>query len=433
MSLKKQIGLLTATSIVIGIVIGSGVFVKPAKVLLQTGSSTMALMAWLVGGVLTILAGLTIAEVSARIPRTGGVYAYVGEVYGEKMGFLCGWVLTLLYGPALKGALSLYFAALAQPILKFDEKLIPAFAIGSLLFLTVINVVSTKASGALTTATTFIKLIPILILSSLGLAVGVESPFQSLPSVDPVTLSFGGAVLSTLWAYDGWMLVGNMAGEMKHPVRDLPKAIILGLVVVIVAYLSVNLALFKTLPLDQVAAIGANASQAAAEQLMGPFGATLISLGILISIYGCLNGDILSGPRIPYAMAAKRNLHKIDFLHYVHPKFGTPVNAILLQVAVAVVMILVANPDVITDFAMFSVYIFYTLAMGAIFMLRKKDPNPGPEIYRVPLYPVVPALAILGTLYILISTVLDSPSLAGTSLGLTAIGLPVFLLLRKKV
>lgn len=436
MSLKKQIGLLVATSIVIGIVIGSGVFVKPGKVLAQTGSSNMALMAWLVGGLLTILAGLTIAEVSARLPRTGGVYAYLDDLYGPKVGFLCGWVLTFIYGPGLKGALSLYFASLAQPILGFNESLIVSFAIGSLLLLTILNVVSTKASGIFTTLTTGIKLLPILILATLGLTKGVENPFGALASVDPVTLSFGAAVLSTLWAYDGWMLVGNMAGEMKHPTRDLPRAIILGLTVVIVSYLVVNYALFKTLPLEQIASLGANASSAAAESLLGPFGATLISVGIMISIYGCLNGDVLSSPRVPYAIAAKRTLNKIDFLHKVHPKFGTPVNAILLQVVVAVVMIMVAKPDQITDFAMFSVYIFYTLAIAGVFILRRRpqisEGVDASKVYKTPLYPVVPILAIVGSVYILAATVLDQPQMAAISLLITAAGYPVYLLLRKK-
>lgn len=430
--LKKQIGIVVATSIVIGIVIGSGVFVKPGKVLLQTGGSSMALLAWLVGGLVTLFAGLTIAEVAARLPRTGGVYAYIDEIYGEKAGFLCGWVITLLYCPGLKGALSLYFASLAQPIIGFEAGMIVPFAIGSLLLLTVLNVVSTKASGYFSTLTTFIKLVPIAVIIILGLTNGTEAPIQVLPATtEGLTLSFGAAVLSTLWAYDGWMLVGNVAGEMKHPVRDLPRAIIIGLGIVLVAYLGVNWALFKTLPLDQIASLGANASQVAAEKLLGPSGGMLISLGILISIYGCLNGDMLSGPRVPFAMASKHNLKSLRFLHKVSPRFNTPINAIWLQVISAIAMILIANPDQITDFAMFSVYIFYGLAIAGIFILRKNKPDAGPDVYRVLLYPIVPLLAIIGTAYILFSTVIDQPAMAATSVGLTLIGLPAFYLLRR--
>jgi APA family basic amino acid/polyamine antiporter len=393
----------------------------------------MALLAWVVGGLLTLFAGLTIAEVAARIPRTGGVYAYIDEIYGEKAGFMCGWVITLLYCPGLKGALSLYFASLAQPILGFEDKFIVPFAILALLFLTVLNIVSTKASGYFSTLTTFIKLIPIVVISVLGLSSGVENPFQNLPQgTEGVAINFGAAVLSTLWAYDGWMMVGNVAGEMKHPVRDLPRAIMIGLGIVLLAYLGVNLALFKTLPIDQIAALGAKASQSAAVQLLGVSGGVMVSLGILISIYGCLNSDMLSGSRVPYAMASKRDLQSIRFLHKVHPKFGTPVNAIVLQVAAAIVMILVANPDQITDFAMFSVYAFYGLAIAGVFVLRRKNPNPGEGIYKVALYPVVPLLAILGTAYILVSTVLDQPSMALIALGITLLGLPAYYYIRRQ-
>lgn len=440
--LKQQIGLVTATSVVVGIMIGSGVFVKPGKVLLQTGSSTSALLAWLAGGLMTIFAGLTIAEVAARIPKTGGVYAYVNELFGDKMGFLCGWVLTFLYSPGLKGALSLYFAALAQPILGFETKIIPQFAIGSLLFLAILNMVSTKASGAFQTLTTVAKLIPIVVICLLGIATGTQHPFGSIP-VPVETLSFGAAVLSTLWAYDGWMLVGNVAGEMKNPVRDVPRAIFIGLFVVLIAYLGVNLALFKILPLGKIAELGPNAANAAAEILLGEGGGKLISIGILISIYGCLNGDVLSGPRVPFAMAARGNLKRVSLFGKAS-KYGTPVNAIILQVFVAIIMILAAKPDTITDFALFSVYIFYTLAMVGVFILRKKQPETygrdsggvkkvsAKGKYQTPFFPVVPILAILSSLYILGNTLFEQTSMAAISIGLTLTGVPAYYLLRKK-
>lgn len=427
--LKKDLGLITAMSIVVGIVIGSGVFVKPSTVLMQTGSSTKALLAWLVGGLMTIAAGLTIAEIAARIPKTGGIYAYIDELYGKKLSFLCGWVLTFIYSPGLKGALSLYFATLAQPILGYDASQVPAFAIGTLLFLATMNVLSTQASGYLTTATSFVKLIPIFLIATVGLVSGTQPVVGSI-DIPVETISFGAAVLSTLWAYDGWMLVGNMAGEMKNPVRHLPVAIIGGLSIVIVAYLGVNLALFKILPIDQISSLGPKAANAASEVLFGEWGGKLISIGILVSIFGCLNSDILSGPRVPYAMASNGQVKYGGFIAYVHPRFRTPVNAIIMQVVVAVAMILLANVNQITDFAIFSVYIFYVFVFAGVFILRKTAPSTE-KTYKSPLYPLMPVIAIVSALYIIGSTIVDQPKLALISVGITAIGYPVYLLVRK--
>ncbi len=427
--LKKDIGFVTAAAIVVGIVIGSGVFVKPGVVLMQTGSSTKALLAWLVGGLMTIAAGLTISEVAARIPKTGGIYTYIEELYGKKIGFLCGWVLTFIYSPGLKGALSLYFSTLAQPILGFSQNLIPVFAIATLLFLATMNALSTKASGYLTTATTFIKLIPIFMIATLGIFSGDQSIVGSI-DVPLESLSFGAAVLSTLWAYDGWMLVGHMAGEMKNPARHLPMAIIGGLSLVIVAYLGVNFALFKVLPIDQIAALGPKAANAASEVLFGEWGGRLISIGILVSIFGCLNSDILSGPRVPYAMASDGKVRRGAFIANVHPRFGTPMNAIIMQVAVAIAMILLANVNQITDFAIFSVYVFYVLAFAGVFLLRRKE-GVNSKLYQTPLYPVVPIIAILSALYIIGSTVVEQPILALTSVVITLSGFLVYLIVRK--
>ncbi len=426
--LKKSIGFWTATSIVVGIVIGSGVFVKPGLVLKQAGSSTQALLAWVLGGVMTIAAGLTIAEVASRIPKTGGIYSYIEEVYGERLGFLSGWVLTFLYGPGLMGALSLYFATLLQPFFVYDSALIKTVAISTLSFLALINIAGVKYGGYIQTSTALIKLIPIFAILFYGLATGEKDIFSAI-NVDPMTISFGSAVLSTLWAYDGWILVGNVAGEMKDAKKILPKAIIIGLSVVLVAYLGVNTALLKVLSAERIAELNTNSAGVAAEVLFGDWGGKLLSIGILISIFGCLNGAVLSSPRVPYAVSTKGDLKYCGWLGKVHPSFQTPINAIILQALVAIAMIMLASPDQITDFAIFSVYIFYTLAFFAIFILRKKQPSH--EGYRTPLYPVVPLIAVVSSLYILINTVMMQTKIALISIVITAFGLPIYLLPRR--
>lgn len=427
--LKKSIGFWTAISIVVGIVIGSGVFVKPGLVLKQAGSPTHALLAWLLGGVMTIAAGLTIAEVASRIPKTGGIFSYIEEVYGERLGFLCGWVLTFLYGPGLMGALGLYFATLLQPFMGYESTIVPTVAICTVSFLALMNILGTSYGGFIQTAAAFIKLIPIFAILVFGLASGDQDIFAGI-NVDPVAVSFGSAVLSTLWAYDGWILVGNVAGEMKDARKILPKAIIIGLSVVIVAYLGVNTALLKVLSAERIAELNTSSAGVAAELLFGASGGKLLSIGILISIFGCLNGSILSSPRVPFAMASRGILKKCNWLAQVHPAFKTPINAILLQVVVAITMILLASPDQITDFAIFSVYIFYTLAFFAIFPLRKKNPNY--DGYKTPLYPIIPLVAVLSAVYILGNTILMQTKIAVISIGITLLGLPIYILLRKK-
>lgn len=427
--LKKSIGFWTATSIVVGIVIGSGVFVKPGLVLKQAGSSTAALLAWVLGGVMTIAAGLTIAEVASRIPKTGGIYSYIEEVYGERLGFLAGWVLTFLYGPGLMGALSLYFAVLLQPFFGYEADLIKTVALATLSFLAMMNILGVKYGGYIQTATAGIKLIPIFLILVVGLTSGENDIFSAL-NVDPVAVSFGSAVLSTLWAYDGWILVGNVAGEMKDAKRILPKAIIIGLSVVLVAYLGVNTAMLKVLSADKIVELNTGAAGVAAEVLFGSWGGKLLSIGILVSIFGCLNGAVLSSPRVPYAVSTKGDIKGCSWLGKVHPSFKTPMNAILLQVFVAIAMIMLASPDQITDFAIFSVYIFYTLAFFSIFILRKKQP--AHDGYRTPLYPVIPLIAVVSALYILGNTVIMQTKIALISIVITAFGLPIYLLLKKK-
>lgn len=427
--LKKSIGFWTATSIVVGIVIGSGVFVKPGLVLKQAGSSTAALLAWGLGGLMTICAGLTIAEIASRIPKTGGIYSYIEEVYGERLGFLSGWVLTFLYGPGLMGALSLYFAVLLQPFFGYENDLIKTVALSTLMFLAMMNILGVKYGGYIQTATAGIKLIPIFLILVVGLTSGENDIFSAI-NIDPVAVSFGSAVLSTLWAYDGWILVGNVAGEMKNAKRDLPKAIIIGLSIVLVAYIGVNTAMLKVLSAEKIAELNTGAAGVAAEVLFGSWGGKLLSVGILVSIFGCLNGAVLSSPRVPYAVSAKGDIKGCSWLSKIHSSFGTPINAIILQVIVAVAMIMLASPDQITDFAIFSVYIFYTLAFFSIFILRKKKPIH--EGYRTPLYPIIPIIAVVSALYILGNTVVMQTKIALISIAITGFGLPVYILLKKK-
>ncbi|EIJ78103.1 amino acid permease-associated region [Bacillus methanolicus PB1] len=423
-NLKKNLGFFVSTSIVIGTVIGSGIFMKPGIVLDSTGNSTMAILAWIIGGIITLASGLTIAEVSVKIPKTGGLYAYLEEVYGRLWGFLCGWVQTIIYGPAVIGALGLYFGSLLAGFFGLAESSKIIIGIITVVFLGILNILGTQFGGFIQGLSTIGKLIPIVLIALLGIWQG-DSPVLNMESGISHEISMGAAVLATLWAYDGWMNVGYMAGEMKNPSKTLPRSIISGIMVVIIAYLSVNIAMLHVLPAAQIVELGPNAAEAAATKLFGDISGKLLTIGILISIFGCLNGKVLTFPRIPFAMAEDRLLPGSRSISWIHPKFKTPVGATILQMFIAILMMTLGNPDRLSDIAISSVFTFYGLAFYAVFLLRKnnKDNN---HLYKVPFYPITPIIAILGAIYIVGSALLNSPLDALISLCITLLGLPIY-------
>jgi basic amino acid/polyamine antiporter, APA family len=423
-NLKRNLGFFVSTSIVIGTVIGSGIFMKPGIVLASTGNSTLALLAWIIGGVITLASGLTIAEVSVKIPKTGGLYAYLDEVYGKLWGFLCGWVQTIIYGPAVIGALGLYFGSLMAGFFGLAESNKIIIGIITVLFLGILNILGTQFGGFIQGISTIGKLIPIVLIACFGIFHG-EFPVLNMDSGITHEFSMGAAVLATLWAYDGWMNVGFMAGEMKNPAKTLPRAIITGILVVIISYLAVNIAMLHVLPASQIVDLGPNAAEAAATNLFGGIGGKLLTIGILISIFGCLNGKVLTFPRIPFAMAESGLLPGSKSISWIHPKFKTPVGATILQILIALIMMTLGDPDRLSDIAIFSVFSFYGFAFYAVFLLRKKSTTSN-QLYKVPLYPVTPIIAILGTIFIVGSALLNSPLDALISLFITLIGLPIY-------
>jgi APA family basic amino acid/polyamine antiporter len=428
--LKKELGLIVAMSIVIGSVIGSGIFMKPGKVIAAAGDSNMALLAWVLGGIMTMAGGLTIAELAAQIPKTGGLYAYLEEVYGEIWAYLCGWVQAIIYGPAVLGALGLYFGSLVAHFFGMADETKIWIAFITICFLAVVNSLGVKYGGYIQTAATAGKLVPIALIAVCGLLWGTGTIFD-MPSGLTAKTGMGAAILATLWAYDGWILVGFVAGEMKNPAKVLPKAIVGGLTVVMIAYLSVNLALLHVLPAADIVQLGPNAAGTAAGVLFGEFGGKLISIGIMVSIFGTLNAKVLTFPRVPFAMAERGHLPGSKLWLTLHPQYATPVNAIIFQVILAFIMILVGDPDRLSDIAIFSIYIFFVLAFFAVFILRKR--NLGTERpYSVPGYPFVPWIAIIGSVFIVITTVIDNPLDSLYAIGLTIAGLPVYAYLSKK-
>ncbi|MBC7386883.1 MAG: amino acid permease [Cryobacterium sp.] len=421
----------TAVSLVIGCAIGSGVFVKPGRVLAAAGDANHALLAWVLGGLLSLAGGLTVAEIAFRIPKTGGVYTYMEELYGKKLAFVNGWVQAVIYGPGLMSALALYFGSLFTQFFAWPDSRSKPVALITLYLLATIVAVSTRTAGRISDATTLLKLIPILLIGVAGLAMGENPIFNVSLTNATAGAGMGAAVLACLWAYDGWMQVANIADEIENPAKNLPRAIVFGLVVIMIAYLLVNTALFHVLPIAEIASLNEKAAAVASTKLFGDIGGKLISLGILVSIFGCLNGNILTLTRIPYAIALRGIFPFREKFAVLHPKFHTPVNSIILKALVASVMIVLFNPDRITDLALFIMYLFYGLVFIGIFKLRRIYGKPKSGEYSVPLYPFVPMVAILGCGFICYGMIRQAPMDAIVSLFIAALGFPAYAFLSR--
>lgn len=431
--LKKEISFSGALSTVMGTVIGAGVFFKAAAVVSHTQSAGLTLFAWLFAGFLTICGGLTVAELATAIPKTGGPIRYIEVTYGKMPSFLLGWAQTTIYFPANIAALSIIFATQFIHLFQLNDHILIPLAMITAVSVTGINLLGTKIAANVQSAALFIKLLPILVI----VVAGIIQPGQVEVGVADLSIGgdnswasgFSAALLATLFAYDGWLNVGNIAGEMKQPEKDLPKAIILGLGSVAVVYWIINFVYLKTLPADQIAG-NLNASSEVANQLFGNMGGKIVTIGILISVYGALNGYTMTGIRVPFALSLNDEFPFSKYLKKVSKKTKVPFVAALVQLAIACIMMTLGTFDLLTDMLIFVMWSFSMLLFLAVFILRKKAPEM-PRPYKVPLYPIVPLIAMLGGGFILIMTLITTPGLALTGIGVTAIGVPVYYYMKK--
>ena len=432
--LQKNLGIAAALSTVVGMVIGGGVFFKPQAVYTLTGGAPgLGILAWIIAGIMTITAGLTAAEVSAAIPKTGGMMVYIEEIYGKKLGFLTGWMQTVLFFPATAAAIAVMFGQQAALLLN-NSSLVMPMSIGVILLIGILNTFGSKTSGAIQTVSTVCKLIPLGLIIVFGFIKGSgDNPIMNplvAEGIRPMGI-IGQLLVAILFAYDGWINVGALAGEMKNPGKDLPKAIIGGLSIVMAINVVINLAYLWVLPASELAQYASPAS-IVAEKIFGPVGGKLINVGILVSVFGCLNGYLLTGPRIPYTLANQKLLPatfgKLN-------KNGVPANATLFMAVLSVIYALSGQFNLLSDLSMFAIWAFYTLTFIGVIKLRKTQPDLK-RPYKVPFYPVIPIISICSGLFV----VIDQLFLAGMkssmiSLGgviVTLIGLPVYAVMTKK-
>jgi len=436
-ALPRRLGLWSAVAIVIGSVIGSGIFRSPAGVAERLPGPTAMLLVWLAGGLFALCGTLTLAEVGSAIPQTGGVYAYLREGWGRLVAFLFGWAEVVVIRAAALGAIAMTFAEYFLRVLGFNPAEAPysdwrhyvaALAIAITASLNVLGVRWGAVVQILTTIAKYGGLLFIVLLAFV-LGGGAEAAGVA-PVCTPATAraglgigAVGLALISVLWAFDGWADLTFIGGELRDARRTLPRALVVGSLLVAGMYVLVNLAYLRVLTFDEIRCSPLVAAEVA-ERLIGRGGVGFVAATVMISTFGTLNAALLTAPRIFFAMAD-------DGLFFrrvasVHPRWETPWVAIGLAAALGIAWVLVRTFEQLADAFVTAIIPFYALGVAAVFVLRRRPGyDPG---FRVPGYPVVPALFVLATLFILGNALWDPSSRLATlvTLGLVVLGIPVY-------
>lgn len=445
------------TALVVGTVIGTGVFLKAAPMAQEVGTPLLVLAAWVAAGLLSLAGALTYAELGAMLPQAGGEYVYLRHSYGEAAAFLFGWQRFIVAGSASIASLGTgcaiflstflplnavwaerKFTLLNQPInWQFGVRQVVAVAV--ILFLTGINCLTVAFGGKVQSLLTVLK------LAGIAFVIGgvfffsktadwshLAAPQTATSSSDSTLLlsAFGVAMLAALWGYDGWNNMPMAAGEVREPGRNIPLALIVGMLIVMALYCLLNLSYFYALPFGEVVTANSTkfrdalpVSAKAAQTFLGEYGGRLISLVFMVSAFGALNGSILSNARVPYAMA-----HNSMFCR----KMGTlsartrvPIWALIVQALWSCVLALSGTFDQLTDCLLFASWIFYGLVTSSVFVLRRKMPD-AVRPYKTFGYPIVPAIFVLVACALLINTMLTKRVESAVGLALIALGLPLY-------
>jgi len=431
--LRRTLSLRDLIFIVVGTVIGSGIFLTPGGVVRAAGSGGLALIVWVVGGVLSLLGALTFAELAAAKPESGGLYVYLRDAFGPPLAFLYGWTMFLVIG---SGSLATLAAAFPRYVAVFVT-LTPAWEkIVSVLMIVVVsglNIRGTRQSADVQGIATTLKVVVIALLTVLLIATA-HGPAAVRGDWWPATWSFstltGGvtAMIGVLWAYEGWQYVTFSAGETVDPQRTFARGIVVGTLILIAVYVLANVGYFSALGVAGVASSRTVASDAASAAL-GSWAALIVAAVILVSIFSASNGMMLTLPRLFFAMARDRLF--IAKLAEVHPRFGTPAAAIVATAIWSTVLVLSGSFEQLLAYVVFMSWLWFALAALAIFAYRKREPD-APRPFRTPGYPLTPTLFILAALVIVVNTVIAQPVQSLVGLGLAVLGVPAYLFWKKQ-
>jgi amino acid transporter len=449
-SLPRRLGLWTSIAVVVGSTIGSGIFRTPSGIAEHLPGPLPMLGVWAAGGLLVLCGALTLAEVAGALPNTGGIYVFVREGWGRLAAFLFGWTQLVMVRAAALGALAITFAEYLLRVLDRDQALAPYVAAAAIAITCVSNILGIRFGAAIQNLTTLAKYGGLVVIIVLALTIGLPATGGHYTPLAPAgsfsVAAFGLALVSILWAYDGWADLSFVGGEVTNPRRNLPRALILGTLAVIAIYLLANLAYLAVLPMDKLRQSSLVAADAV-EQVWPGAGLVFVATTVMISTFGTLNATTLTAPRIFYAMADDKLFFRR--VAAVHPQFQTPYVAIIIVGSIGILFVLYSpithllhrldlpmlriDPSAaaetftrLTDAFVTAMVPFYALGVAAVFPLRR-NPAYNPA-FRVPGYPVVPALFIASSVLILVNAVVD-PSSRWMTIGVLAVillGIPVY-------
>ena len=424
--LTRGLGPWAASSLVVGTIIGTGIFLKTAVMAQTAGSAAWVLAAWACAGLLSLFGALTYAELGAMFPRAGGEYVFLREGYGPAMGYLFAWNRFWIATPGSIAAYAVGTTTFLGGVVDIDpdSKLV---AVGLVVLFTSVNCFPVRAGGWLQTVLTVMKVVMIggLAVGALFFASGGNwSRVTDTGPGFPGWSAFGAMVLAALWAYDGWNNLPMAAGEVRDPQRNLPRAIVWGALGVFVIYALVNIGYFHALPFTEVAAPGSTSiAQKTATTFLGGPAQALLAAAMAISAISAMNGSMLTGARVPYAVANDGLAPRV--LATVSEGTRVPVVSVLVQGGLAVIYALNGDFNQLTDAVVFASWLFYGLNAGTVLLLRKREPN-RERAFRVPGFPVVPVIFMALAFLLLFNTIWAAPRITALGLGTTALGLIVY-------
>jgi basic amino acid/polyamine antiporter, APA family len=432
-TLVRRLGLWSATAVLVGSTIGSGIFRSPAGIANRLPGPLPMLAVWVMGGLFALCGALTLAEVAGALPDTGGLYVFIREGWGRLPAFLFGWAELSVIRAAALGAVSTTCAEYGFRLFGLDPAApsnvwaVHYIAAACIAVTAFFNYRGLRWGSLVQNLTAVAKYGGLLFIVLVALAIGLrQTGGHFTPAAPPGSFGiapFGLALVSALWAFDGWADLSFVAGEVENPRYNLPRALIGGTLAVIVIYLLANIAYLAVLPVDQIRVSRLVAADVA-QRVMGAPGAVFVAATVVLSTFGTLNGSLLTSPRIFFAMAADRLL--LRRVAAVHPRYGTPYVAIVLSALLGICFVLLRTFEQLADTFVTAIVPFYALGVASVFTLRRQQKfQPS---FRVPLYPIVPALFVLATVYLLVNALIDPSSRWATAgvLGVVLLGIPLY-------
>jgi APA family basic amino acid/polyamine antiporter len=438
-TLHRELGVSHASAIVVGTIIGSGIFLVPAEMMQAVGSARLVYLAWIVGGALSLAGAITYAELGAMKPQAGGEYVYIRDAYGPLPGFLYAWTWFALAKPASIATLTVGLVRILGtfPALSFFSRNAVSLpfaisygqlvAIAAAALMTGLNYIGIKRAGDFQVVFTLLKIVIIVAVAVLAFTASSGTWRNFATGFSGATGGFAGfmaALIAALWAYDGWNDLNMLSGEIRNPGHAIPIALIVGVAVVAALYMLTNAAVQYVLPAAGIAASERPASEATA-MAVGAWGAAIVSAGMAVSILASLNGTIMSGARVPFALA--RDGYFFKAMADVHPRFHTPSVALIVQLMLSVALLLFAGSfRQLFSLAIFAEWLFYMVSASTVFVLRRKEPD-APRPYRTWGYPVVPAMFIAAAAVLLYYTFTENLRNSAWGMVVIAAGVPVYL------